>query len=242
MKATLQGTPAIFATVVTTATAATTVARLDPDAYGDALSSNTLKEGWTFEIGQRAGIMGVAFRSVDGAVVSISQWGHGLVSVSGHRTDIPWNVLGLTNNEILALPVVQLEDNDDTRHPWLTHARQAAREAAVIVAERALRSAAVIAENERRSAIGEELLVGDVFVKEEVCGGNDASGGGCGGPLNVGQVPEARFHLLPGEVRNDFYEHNLHEIDDPILIRARDEGTLFVKVFFRPCGACRQRY
>jgi hypothetical protein len=214
--------------------------RMDPDSFGDAVANETLPIGFTIETGKVAGNMAVAFRAANGAVVSISTWSGGTVTVSGNREDIPWEVLGVQGDLIYALPCTSLEvDGRGYRHPYLTDERAAKLEAERIAASIAAHNAWVAGINASRIAAGQPALVGDLYLAEEICGGADAAGHGCGAPLGTYQVPKARFEIMKGVTENDFIEINDSEAQ-PEWIRARDEGTLFVKAVYRPCMSCRQ--
>lgn len=79
---------------------------------------------------------------------------------------------------------------------------------------------------------------GPVYVLETICGGADASGGGCGGPLGVCKTSKQVFDATGGSVSGSFSDHLDSEVSSEFM-EARDEGTLFVKCMFRACSSCR---
>lgn len=80
-----------------------------------------------------------------------------------------------------------------------------------------------------------------MYVIERVCGGQGASGGGCGAPLGVVNSSKGDFEKQKGSVFFDFREHNDDEVSE-VYRTARDNGTLQLKLSFRPCAECRERY
>lgn len=83
-----------------------------------------------------------------------------------------------------------------------------------------------------------EINVGSVFAFENICGGGDASGGGCGGPLGVSRVSKEAFDAARGRTEGELSEHNDSEVSSEI-VRAQKEGALFVKCMYRACSSCR---
>lgn len=73
---------------------------------------------------------------------------------------------------------------------------------------------------------------------ETICGGHNAAGGGCGGPLGVVEVSKDTFDSVKGRVNyDDFFEHSISETG--LTIR---EGESFrVRLQFRACNSCRIR-
>ena len=71
---------------------------------------------------------------------------------------------------------------------------------------------------------------------ETICGGNDAAGGGCGGPLGVMEVTEERFNDVSGRTSHCFHEHNEWETGYKI----GEDESIRVKLVFRPCMSCRR--
>ena len=78
-----------------------------------------------------------------------------------------------------------------------------------------------------------------LYILEYICGGNDASGGGCGGPLILAKVSKEEFDKVEGPILFNFLEYNDSEASQE-KVKARDEGRLRLKPVYRPCSGCRR--
>lgn len=76
------------------------------------------------------------------------------------------------------------------------------------------------------------------YVVEYICGGNSATGGGCGAPLAVTETNEETFNSINSQLYNDFQEHTDSEINGRYL-NLRNEGLLKIKLKFQSCRECR---
>lgn len=80
------------------------------------------------------------------------------------------------------------------------------------------------------------------YVYEHVCGGSDASGGGCGAPLGFRRAAtKAEFDSMPGRVWGEAKEHPRWEVPEWV-VELEDLGYLRLKLKFRPCRVCRQTF
>lgn len=79
---------------------------------------------------------------------------------------------------------------------------------------------------------------GPVYVLETICGGADACGGGCGGPLGVCKTSKQVFEAT-GSTVSRFFSVHLDSEGSLEMTEACDQGTLFVKSMFRPCNSCK---
>ena len=80
-----------------------------------------------------------------------------------------------------------------------------------------------------------------IYAIENICGGDNASGGGCGAPLGVHEVDKDQWDKKPGRKLTEFSEHNDNKVPWQFN-KASEEGTLFVKRAYRPCSACYKRF
>ena len=78
-----------------------------------------------------------------------------------------------------------------------------------------------------------------LYILENICGGNGAAGGGCGGPLSLTKVSKEEFDKVKGTTMFDFLEHTDAEASRE-KVKARDEGKLRLKAFYRACSSCRK--
>lgn len=70
-----------------------------------------------------------------------------------------------------------------------------------------------------------------VYLVETICGGNDAAGGGCGGPLGVHSTTKERWNDIRSDVYSEPIEHRSDEHDYA-------DRQMLVKVKYRPCSGC----
>lgn len=74
----------------------------------------------------------------------------------------------------------------------------------------------------------------DLYLVEVICGGVDAAGGGCGGPMDLYSVSKDVFSAVNGSVYDEIQEHNSDEHNF-------DENRVHsVKLQFRACSCCRR--
>jgi hypothetical protein len=78
-----------------------------------------------------------------------------------------------------------------------------------------------------------------VYVVEYICGGNNATGGGCGAALAVTETNEETFNSINSQVYCDFQEHTDSEIGERYL-SFRNKGILNIKLVFKTCRECRR--
>lgn len=93
---------------------------------------------------------------------------------------------------------------------------------------------------------------------ETICGGENASGGGCGAPLSIREVSENEFNTHTGRMHvNEFFEHTQSEVcacgygDLPVIEEDDDtdyyhpdpnHNAYVVKLQFSPCSSCRRLF
>jgi hypothetical protein len=79
-----------------------------------------------------------------------------------------------------------------------------------------------------------------IYLKEIICGGSDASGGGCGAPRGC-YVEEKKEGL---SYRTSLVEHNLEEVFSKKEIQEIENGEFVyrARVEFRPCIECRNTF
>lgn len=79
-----------------------------------------------------------------------------------------------------------------------------------------------------------------VYAIEVECGGPNASGGGCGAPLEVYTTTKEVFEKMEGVPKRKFFNFFDEELAADIL-EAKEQGNLSVKYSYRACGGCRNR-
>ena len=80
-----------------------------------------------------------------------------------------------------------------------------------------------------------------VYVFENICGGNDAAGGGCGAAMSLETTTKEEFEAVKATMYFEFLEHHDHEASAR-MVKIRDEGYMRLKARYSACSGCRIRY
>lgn len=153
------------------------------------------------------------------------------------------DLLGLTSKGLLIVQVEDLgtkgtfyvKDKDGNRFYGSVDANKVFTEILSVKQAEKLKADLLKAEQPQAPAPIDDSL----YILENICGGNDAAGGGCGGPLSLTKVSKEEFDKVKGTTMFDFLEHTDAEASRE-KVKARDEGKLHLKAFYRACSSCRK--
>lgn len=74
------------------------------------------------------------------------------------------------------------------------------------------------------------------YAIQTICGGDNAEGGGCGGPRGVKFVDRQKFESFPGKEYQGLQQHSCKEVG------ISPESDIVVKLNFEPCRSCAKKY